>query len=157
MGTEIERKFLVIKERAEFLSQPGEFYSQGYLNSRKERTVRVRIAGERSWITIKGMNRGYSRPEFEYPIPLDDAEKMLALCEVPIITKFRRMVIHQGRTWQVDEFTGENEGLILAEIELESEDQDFPLPPWLGEEVSHDPRYFNSNLVQYPYSFWKPG
>lgn len=154
MPREIERKFLV--KEGDWRQADGLLYCQGYLNSHKERTVRVRIAGKSTYLTIKGLTEGFTRREYEYPVSLKDAEELMELCEKPLISKFRRKIKYQGWVWVVDEFTGENEGLIVAEIELKSEDDDFSRPPWLGDEVTHDPRYYNSNLVKYPYSFWKP-
>jgi len=155
MGHEIEHKFLV---RSDTWRQkvPGKLYRQGYLSVAKERTVRVRIAGDKGFITIKGLRTGISRKEFEYEIPLQDAEEMLdSLCEKPLIEKIRYVIMHEGLSWEVDEFKGENEGLILAELEVRSEDQSFSLPDWIGIEVSDDPRYSNSNLVKNPYSKWQ--
>ena len=154
MGQEIERKFLVRKEVWKNQPKDGQVYRQGYLNSVKERTVRVRIANNKGFLTVKGLSRGATRLEFEYEIPVEDAQKLLDLCEKPLIEKTRFKIEHGGFVWEVDEFFGENEGLILAEIELESEDQTFSKPDWLAEEVTDDPRYFNANLVQHPYSAW---
>lgn len=154
MGHEIERKFLVKDGR--WRNQPGTVYRQGYLNTHKERTVRVRTVGETAFLTIKGLTRGATRLEFEYEIPVHDANVMLdELCERPLIEKTRYTVTHQNHTWEIDEFMGVNTGLVVAEIELNHEDEPFAQPGWLGEEVTHDPRYFNANLVQHPYSEWK--
>lgn len=152
MGTEIERKFLVTGS-AWRDSEPVSF-CQGYLSRDKHRTVRVRIAGDRGVLTIKGLTTGASRPEFEYTIPLDDARDMLKLCDGPIIEKHRRFVPHGGLTWEVDEFFGDNQGLIVAEVELESEDQAIDLPDWVGVEVTADARYYNSSLATTPYKHW---
>lgn len=152
MGIEIERKFLV--RGVEWRGVPGVRLSQGYLNRALDRTVRVRISGERAFLTIKGPTTGASRKEFEYQIPRADTEQLLQMCEQPIVDKIRRIVVHEGATWEVDEFLGENHGLVVAEIELQSEDQVFAKPAWLAEEVTHDSRYFNSNLSNYPYSQW---
>jgi CYTH domain-containing protein len=154
MGQEIERKFLVRKEVWKNQPKNGQVYRQGYLNSVKERTVRVRIANNKGYLTVKGLSRGATRLEFEYEIPVEDAQKLLDLCEKPLIEKTRYKIEQGNFVWEVDEFFGENEGLILAEIELESEEQAFSKPDWLAEEVTDDPRYFNANLVQYPYSEW---
>ena len=151
MGIEIERKFLVTSEGR--TSNPL-LYSQGYLSRDRSRTVRVRVAGEAGFLTIKGPTTGTARAEFEYSIPLDDAIEMMTLCDGPIVTKYRHKVIHHGMVWEVDEFLGENEGLIVAEIELSSEDETFERPDWLGVEVSNDPRYFNSKLAINPYRSW---
>jgi len=153
MGVEIERKFLV-QGQAWKDDGPGEFISQGYLNRDPARTVRVRIKGEAAWLTIKGQNEGLARAEFEYPLPLADAKQLLGLCEGPRIEKIRREIQHAGMLWEVDEFLGDNAGLVVAEIELSSAEQRFERPPWLGEEVSQDPRYFNSQLVNNPYTHW---
>jgi CYTH domain-containing protein len=154
MGQEIERKFLVRKELWKNQPKNGQVYRQGYLNSVKERTVRVRIANNKGYLTVKGLTRGATRLEFEYEIPVEDAQKLLDLCEKPLIEKTRYKIEQGDFVWEVDEFFGENEGLILAEIELESEEQSFSKPDWLAEEVTDDPRYFNANLVQHPYSKW---
>ncbi len=154
MGTEIERKFLVKNTDFKELAQ-GEMYRQGYLSSAKECTVRVRIAGSGAFITVKGPAIGLTRAEYEYAIPLADAEAMLeALAEKPLIEKRRYKIPQGGRVWEVDEFLGDNQGLIVAEIELQSEDEKFGKPHWIGEEVSGDPRYLNSSLVQHPYNKW---
>jgi adenylate cyclase len=152
MGTEIERKFLVTGET--WRSAPGTRTTQGYLSRDPNRTVRVRIAGDHAWLTIKGRTTGATRAEFEYEIPLDDARALLALCDTPIIDKIRRKISHDGHLWEVDEFIGENQGLIIAEIELDSESQPFTRPPWLGLEVTGDARYYNANLCQNPFSNW---
>lgn len=152
MGLEIERKFLVSGEA--WRATPGTRLRQGYLNRDKDRTVRVRIAGSEGFLTVKGRTTGTTRPEFEYPIPLADAEQLLALCDGPLVDKIRRVIVEQGSRWEVDEFLGENAGLVVAEIELLSEDQAFSKPDWLGPEVSDDARYFNSSLASHPYSKW---
>ena len=153
MAVEIERKFLVVGEV--WRTAPAVFYSQGYLNRDKARTVRVRIAGEQAFLTIKGISEGARRAEFEYPIPLWDARELLAMCEQPLIEKHRRKILHDGFVWEVDEFLGDNIGLVVAEIELPAEDTRFTLPDWVGEEVTADARYFNSNLSKNPFSTWK--
>ncbi len=157
MAREIERKFLVIGDDWRGLA-PGKDYRQGYLSTVAERTVRVRVAGERAFLTVKGISVGASRAEFEYGIPVADADEMLdGLCERPIIEKTRYRIPHEGFVWEVDEFAGANAGLIVAEIELASEDQQFPHPSWIGEEVTGDPRYFNANLIAHPFSAWNDG
>lgn len=153
MGVEIERKFLVCGE--EWQSAPSTYYCQGYLNRDKERTVRVRVAGKTGWLTVKGLNQGATRQEFEYEIPLPDARAMLLLCEQPLIEKNRRVITFAGNVWEVDQFLGENKGLVVAEIELESEQQSFDKPDWIGEEVTEDNRYFNSSLSSNPYRKWE--
>ena len=152
MGIEIERKFLVTGTA--WRTVAGVRFSQGYLNRDKERTVRVRLAGEKAFLTIKGATTGATRVEFEYEIPAMDGEQLLSLCEQPIIEKIRQVISHEGATWEVDEFLGENAGLVVAEIELQSEEQAFARPQWLGAEVTHDPRYFNSSLAAQPFSRW---
>ena len=152
MGVEIERKFLVKDDR--WKTGPGVEFRQGYLNRDKERTVRVRVAGDRAMLTVKGKSSGATRSEFEYEIPLSDAHAMLMLCDGPLIEKTRYLQVHAGTTWEVDVFAGDNAGLIVAEVELESETQTFVQPPWLGVEVTHDVRYFNSNLASHPFCKW---
>ncbi|MBT9491481.1 MAG: CYTH domain-containing protein [Paucibacter sp.] len=152
MGIEIERKFLVIGEA--WKQGDGEFISQGYLNRDPARTVRVRVKGQQAWLTIKGLSSGASRAEFEYPIPLLDAHQLLALCEGPRVEKIRRLVPFAGMNWEVDEFLGDNTGLVVAELELDTAEQFFETPPWLGREVTDDPRYFNSQLACRPYQSW---
>ncbi len=151
MGTEIERKFLVKSDT--FSKQNGSEYKQGYLNTDAARTVRVRVAGAKAFITVKGKNTGASRAEFEYEVPVADANDMLKLCEA-LIEKTRYIIVHEGMTWEVDVFHGDNKGLIMAEIELENEEQVFAKPEWLGKEVTGDARYYNSNLASKPYSKW---
>ncbi len=152
MGIEIERKFLLKNEdwRSEVKSKT--IIKQGYLNSQKEKTVRVRVRNDKGYLTIKGINLNATRQEFEYEIPITDAELLLLLCEMPIIEKIRNIILDDGKMWEIDEFERENKGLILAEIELDSEEEKFRIPSWLGEEVTHDTRYFNSNLLAHPYS-----
>lgn len=152
MAIEIERKFLVTDDQ--WRDAPAVYFCQGYLNRSKERTVRIRVAGERGFLTIKGANKGASRTEFEYEIPLADAKQLLTLCDGPLIEKYRRNIVHDKMLWEVDEFFGENLGLVVAEIELESEDQSFLKPDWVGEEVTEDARYYNSNLSSLPYNLW---
>lgn len=153
MGKEIERKYLV---KPGWTPQgAGTHFKQGYLNSQKERVVRVRIEGDKAKLTIKGLTTGVTRSEFEYALPLEDARILLdQLCEKPLIDKHRHVEQHGGHTWEIDVFHGDNEGLILAEVELASEDDSPTLPPWAGAEVSSDPRYFNSNLLKSPYKSW---
>ena len=153
MAIEIERKFLV--QGNDWRVVPAVFYSQGYLSRDKARTVRVRIAGDEAFLTIKGQSVGASRAEFEYPIPVTDARALLAMCEQPLIEKYRRKIAYEGFIWEVDEFLGENLGLVVAEIELPAEDTVFAHPAWLGQEVTDDVRYFNSNLAQHPFSRWE--
>ena len=155
MGKEIEKKFLLGNDQWRGQAQ-GILYRQGYLNREKGRTVRVRVIGDQGYLTIKGPGSGGSRPEYEYPIPLDDAIEMLdQLCLKPLIEKVRTKIVYQGHLWEIDEFQGENAGLIVAEIELSEVGEPFPLPPWIGREVTSDSRYYNANLVRNPYSAWK--
>ena len=155
MAQEIERKFLVVGTSWKH-GATRTLIRQGYLSSAEECTVRVRIAGREAFLTVKGPSRGITRTEFEYPILVDDAEAMLdAFCERPLIEKTRWVVAFAGFTWEVDEFHGENAGLVVAEVELKSEDEKFTKPAWVGAEVSSDPRYFNSRLLKDPYKNWR--
>lgn len=154
MGREIERKFLVTSD-AWRGAGPGTSIRQGYLSLDPERTVRIRTAGDQAWITIKGLTQGAARDEFEYAIPLKDADAMLDRLRVgPVLEKTRTRVPFGGRTWEVDEFRGENAGLVVAELELDAEDATVALPPWVGREVTRDPRYYNSHLAMNPWSRW---
>lgn len=156
MGQEIERKFLVRGDRWRNLVA-GVNYRQGYMQRQQGCTVRVRLAGEQGFLTIKGKSVDITRSEYEYPIPKSDALEMLEnLCDRPQIEKTRYRIPFEGFIWEVDEFGGENAGLVLAEIELTSPDQVFSRPDWLGKEVTHESRYYNANLVSYPYGQWKP-
>lgn len=154
MSVEIERKFLVRSNAWKTLGTTVSM-RQGYLSTHADRTVRVRIEGETATLTIKGRSHGFSRGEWEYPIPLDEADALLSeLCERPLIEKTRTCVTHEGMVWEIDEFFGDNQGLVVAEIELESEAQTFALPDWIGEEVTGDVRYFNASLLRYPFTRW---
>jgi len=154
MAREIERKFLLANDDWEALA-PQVLYRQGYLSSDRERTVRVRTAQQRGTLTVKGITVGMARTEFEYDIPFEDASQMLdQLCERPLIEKYRSRIVIGEFTWEVDQFLGDNAGLVLAEVELADETQRPELPPWVGEEVTGDPRYFNANLVRNPYARW---
>jgi CYTH domain-containing protein len=154
MATEIERKFLV--QGTDWRTVPGARYRQGYLSTVKERVVRVRTIDDQGYLTVKGITRGATRLEFEYEIPAADATEMLdALCERPLIEKARYRVPYGGLVWEVDEFFGDNAGLVVAEVELTSEDQAFKRPAWVDQEVTGDPRYFNSNLINRPYTRWE--
>lgn len=152
MAEEIERKFLV-KEGWQPQNK-GTRIAQGYLSSAPERTVRVRIRGSKGYLTVKGKNTGIRRAEFEYEIPLVDAEAMLALCETPPVEKTRYLEEYEGYTWEIDIFAGANAGLKVAEIELPAEDTAFKKPDWAGVEVSGDARYYNSSLSLHPYQQW---
>ena len=154
MGTEIERKFLVRGEA--WRTGSGTPFRQGYLSTTKERTVRVRLEGARATLTIKGVTVGARRSEFEYEIPAEDAAALLALCEPPIIEKVRHRIPIGRHVFEVDEFQGDNAGLIVAEVELADEAEAFERPAWLGDEVTGDPRYYNANLVAHPYATWRP-
>ena len=149
MGTEIERKFLVA-DPSVVDGIAGTVIRQGYLSRAPDRTVRVRRAGERAFVTVKGRNAGATRSEWEWEIPVADAEEMLEICEGPTIDKTRHIVEHDGRTWEVDVFAGANAGLVMAEIELEAADAAVTLPAWVGREVTDDPRYYNSSLAAHP-------
>lgn len=154
MGREVERKFLVKGD--EWRQQAkGVLYRQGYLSSIKERVVRVRTIDKKGYITIKGITVSASRLEYEYEISARESNEMLdELCEKPLIEKKRYKIEFNGLIWEVDEFYGENKGLLVAEVELSAEDQEIKLPPWIGQEVTGDPRYFNSNLIKHPYNKW---
>jgi len=153
MGIEIERKFLVNQLPPDL--SPGLTICQGYMVNQKDRVVRVRTKGNKGFLTIKGKTVNTQRREFEYEIPLTDAQEMLDLfCAPPLVEKTRFKIEFKGFEWVIDQFAGENLGLVVAEIELNHESQPFETPPWAGEEVSHDPRYYNSNLIKHPYSAW---
>ena len=153
MAIEIERKFLVKGDA--WRKGKRTRYCQGFLSTVKERTVRVRTKEDKGYLTIKGIATGARRMEFEYEIPLQDATALLELCEKPLIEKDRYELEKGGVVWEVDEFFGENRGLIVAELELENENQYFLMPDWIGEEVTGDSRYFNSNLIKNPYTKWQ--
>lgn len=152
MAKEIERKFLV--KEGTWRNVKGTKYRQGYLNSAKERIVRVRTVNDKGYLTIKGITVGASRMEFEYEIPRRDADALLKICEKPLIEKYRYKIEEGGLVWEIDEFLGENQGLIVAEVELGNENQGFSKPDWVEKEVTGDPRYFNSNLIKNPYTKW---
>jgi len=152
MGQEIERKFL-LRSDAWRLGATGTRICQGYLS--RLPTVRVRTKGQSAFLTVKGQAEGIVRSEFDYPVPLEDAEAMLDLCQKPLIEKTRYEIWVAGHLWEIDEFYGDNEGLILAEIELESEGESFEQPDWLGREVTGDVRYYNARLVEHPFSVWQ--
>ena len=155
MGIEIERKFLLAGDGWRGLDV-GRLYRQGYLNAEKGRTVRVRTVAERGYLTIKGPATAGVRAEYEYEIPFLDAVEMLeTLCSRPLIEKRRYRIGYKGFVWEVDEFFADNEGLILAEIELAAPDESFEKPPWIGEEITNDPRYANAALSRRPYRLWK--
>jgi len=155
MAYEIERKFLVTDPswRAEVFDSVLMF--QGYIHSDPQNAVRIRTAGERAWLTVKSALTHLKRAEYEYEVPLADAIEMLNLCPRPPLEKVRHSLTHAGRHWVIDEYRGENSGLVVAEIELEGEDEDFPKPPWAGVEVSEDPRYLSVCLYERPYNSWR--
>ena len=146
MGMEIEHKFLVKDNSYKDTASKKSEIKQGFLSRARERTVRVRVRDDKGYITVKGIGSGAAHPEFEYEIPLDDALQMLSLCEPPVIEKTRYIVMHEGNMWEVDEFHSGQEGLVIAELEVPSEEYRFPLPPFIGREVTGDPRYYNSQL-----------
>ncbi len=155
MGIEIERKFLVDHEKWQQAAKPeGVYYRQGYLLDEIQRTIRIRIAGDKAFITIKGVTAGISRKEFEYEIPLNDASELLAGFALSEVEKIRYCIYFGDKLWEVDEFLGDNTGLMVAEIELQQEDETFEKPDWIAAEVSHDVRYYNSNLALHPYKDW---
>lgn len=153
MPKEIERKFLVTDDS--WRSAPGVKYRQGYLSRSENRSVRIRTTPQKAFLTIKGTSTGITRLEFEYEIPIGEANEILdSMCLKPLIEKTRHRIDFEGFTWEVDEFHGYNDGLVVAEIELESEDQKFSKPKWIGEEVTGDSRYLNVNLIVNPYTSW---
>lgn len=155
MAIEIERKFLVAKEDlARVLPERSVRMRQGYLSRAPGRTVRVRIEDDRAFLTIKGHASGLARPEFEYEIPLTDANSLLEMADGPLVEKIRHYVPFGGLLWEVDEFSGDNAGLVVAEIELSEENQEFERPTFVRAEVTDDPRYLNSRLAVEPYSTW---
>jgi adenylate cyclase len=155
MAMEIEKKYLVKNDQYKNTADLAVF-RQGYLSVEAERTVRVRSYNGKGFLTIKGKTKSCSREEYEYGIPIEDAERMLnSLCVQPIIEKVRYFLTFENNKWVVDEFLGDNKGLVMAEIELESEHQTFIKPKWIGNEITSDYRYFNSNLVNNPYKNWK--
>jgi adenylate cyclase len=155
MAKEIERKFLVDMNKWK-PEQKGTAIKQGFIPAAGHTAVRIRISGDEAYLTIKGKNTGSERSEFEYSIPLSDAEQMLQeLCERPFIEKTRYRMNYSGNIWEVDVFHHDNEGLIVAEVELDSVDQKIDLPSWVFREVTHDPRYYNINLVKHPFKLWQ--
>jgi adenylate cyclase len=156
MSSEIERKFLIDKKLwSNFHAPKGMKYKQGYLLTEPDKTIRIRVTEASAYLTIKGETKGISRPEFEYSIPVKDANEMLTLFAGKILEKIRYRIEFKGKIWEVDVFEGENEGLILAEIELKSENEKFEIPEWIAEEVSGDERFYNSYLSLHPFKFWE--
>lgn len=156
MALEIERKFLLASDAWRAMARSRQLMRQGYLTGGSRCSVRARIAGDQAWLNIKAKRSGMTRVEFEYPIPVDDADEILSdLCEGPLVEKYRHEVRVGDHVWEIDEFVGDNAGLIVAEIELGSEQEHFERPSWLGAEVTDDQRYYNFNLVKQPYREWK--
>lgn len=155
MALEIEHKFLVLCEAWREQVSHSEVFRQGYLSNNPQASVRVRIAGDQATLNIKGMTIGTQRPEYEYVIPVAEAAEMLEqLCEPPIIEKTRHFIRYAGKTWEIDEFAGDNEGLIVAEVELNSVGECFERPLWAGEDVSGIERYYNVSLLKHPFCQW---
>lgn len=146
MGIEIEHKYLVKNDLYKSQASSCHHIVQGYLNRDPERTVRIRIRDEKAYLTVKGKNHGATRLEFEYDIPVDDALRMMRICEGTVIEKIRYHVNYEGHLWEVDEFSGSHEGLVTAEIELKSESEEYSLPDFIGENVTGNKAYYNSNL-----------
>ncbi len=156
MPLEIERKFLVNKAQWQKLAKSsGELYRQGYLLTDPQKTIRVRQTPDKGFLTIKGLSVGATRAEFEYEIPFSEAQELLDQFSVSELSKIRYKIIFDDKLWEVDEFLGENEGLIIAEIELQSEDEIFTIPDWLENEVTGEEKFYNSNLTLNPYKNWK--
>lgn len=163
MAIEVERKFLVTGDAWRGAAHEVLPMAQGYLNDAASldsgamrSSVRVRISGDRAWLNIKSVEIGPSRQEFDYPVPVEDARALLALCVGGTVDKRRHLVRHGGHVWEVDEFLGDNAGLVVAEVELGAVDEAFERPEWLGEEVTDDARYYNLALATHPYSHWAP-
>lgn len=155
MAIEIERKFLVLNDSWKASAKPGISIKQGYLAGSENASVRIRIQDAAANINIKSATLGIRRDEFEYAIPLDEANYILQqLCQKPVIEKIRYLVMVEQHEWEIDVFEGENQGLVVAEVELTSEDEEFYKPDWLGPDVSDDPRYYNTCLVSHPYKDW---
>ena len=155
MSIEIERKFLVTDDSWRAAASPGMRYRQGYLSTDPGSSVRVRVCGDEAWLNIKSATVGISRREYEYAIPAADAHEILeSLCVKPLIEKTRFIVEHEGHDWEIDVFEGDNAGLVVAEVELQSADEEVALPAWAGEDVSGDVRYYNQRLVEQPFSKW---
>ena len=155
MGREIERKYLVRGDGWRTQANAGTAYRQGYIIGAAHASVRVRMEGKKAKLNIKSATLGVSRHEFEYEIPVAEAQEMLdELCEKPLIEKTRYHVEELGHLWEVDVFEGDNAGLVVAEVELDAEEQQVNLPDWAGDEVSHDKRYYNTSLVKHPYKDW---
>lgn len=155
MAVEIEKKFLLKNNNWRKLVAQSVRYKQGYFSTNKKSSIRIRVTDNSASLNIKSATLGITRNEYDYPIPLDEAEEMLEqLCNRPLLEKTRHFLMHDGNKWEIDEFLGDNQGLIVAELELEHPEQTFSKPDWLGEEVSDDPRYYNVCLVTHPYKDW---
>lgn len=155
MSIEIEHKFLLLNDTWRNEVSHACYYQQGYMSSLPTSSIRVRTANEHAWLNIKSATIGNQRHEYEYPIPLDDAQELLLnLCQKPLVIKTRHFILRQQHTWEIDEFHGDNDGLIIAEIELSSAEEAFDKPSWLGAEVTQDLRYYNNNLSKHPYKEW---
>jgi CYTH domain-containing protein len=155
MGVEIERKFLVDQEKWQQLAKPaGTHYRQGYILSEAAKTIRVRITDKQGYLTIKGATQGISRKEYEYTIPVNEGAELLDNFAEAELEKYRYCITFAGKVWEVDEFLGDNQGLLIAEIELQDEKEAFELPPWVTVEVSGDKKYYNSHLSVHPFSKW---
>ncbi len=154
MAHEIERKFLLANQDWRALVTGSFVLKQGYLSTTPKSTVRLRVKSDKAMLTVKSKNTGIRRSEFEYEIPIRDAEEMLQLCQTPLIEKTRYTITIGKHIWEIDEFSGANSGLLVAEIELDTEEESFEKPAWVGEEVSTDARYYNSNLVAHPFTQW---
>lgn len=155
MGKEIERKYLIELTKWQQVSKPkGELYRQGYLLTDPDKTIRVRLTETAGYITIKGATLNATRSEYEYEIPASEAKELLDSFSVSELSKTRYRIEHGEKVWEVDEFFGDNEGLIVAEIELTTEDEEFDIPGWIGKEVTGDAKYYNSSLTVNPYNNW---
>jgi adenylate cyclase len=155
MGQEIERKYLIDHTKWQKLGKPkGAFYRQGYLLTDPHKVIRVRLTGTVGFLAIKGLSIGAARPEYEYEIPASDAEELLEKFSTSELSKIRYKINHAGKIWEVDEFMGDNIGLIVAELELDSEDEKIELPDWVDKEVTGEEKYYNSNLTLNPYKNW---
>lgn len=155
MATEIERKFLLVNEDWRAFVSKSINYRQGYLNSDAHSSVRIRVSNDSAKINIKSATIGAQRQEYEYDIPANDAHELLnTLCHKPLVEKTRHIVVIKQHTWEIDEFAGENQGLIVAEIELQATDEVFEKPDWVGDEVTEDVRYYNNQLAKHPYTRW---
>jgi len=155
MGVEIERKYLVDHEQWQQLEKPrGTPFKQGYLLNEENRTIRVRMTDEHGYITLKGPTQGFSRKEYEYTIPVSEAQELIANFALTTVQKTRYCIDYAGKTWEVDVFEGDNAGLIMAELELDDESETFDLPPWTTKEVTSDKRYYNGFLSRHPFKEW---